>query len=144
MLSLATAAASLMLLLPVRIRASMVRRMFPFSTLNQFFAVGTNQVRRAARSLTLFPSRFVAFGTFPFAWRAFSDAVLVKAAIQSVAAALLAPMGTARSDPPANPGIGSPFVWLRIPDRFVTFLYLSPTQQLNQDEPIIDATWPWA
>ena len=35
----------------------MVRRMFPFSTLTQFFAVGTNQLRRAARSLTLVPEQ---------------------------------------------------------------------------------------
>ena len=39
--------------------------MFLFSTLTQFLAVGTNQVLRAARSFTLFPSRFVAFGTLP-------------------------------------------------------------------------------
>ena len=68
--------------------------------------------------------------------------MLVNAAIQSTAAALSAPMGTARSDPPANPGIGWPLVWLGITNCFVTLLYLSPTQQLNQDEPIIDATLP--
>ena len=63
--------------------------MFPFSTLTQFFAVGTNQLRFAARSLTLLPRRFVAFGMLPFDWRPFSPAVLVKIRIQSVASALL-------------------------------------------------------
>src|SRR5262249_39931321 len=52
--------ASLMLSFPVRMRASIVRRTFPFSTLTQFFAVGTNQLRAAARSFTLVPSRLVA------------------------------------------------------------------------------------
>ena len=45
----------------------MLRRMFPFSTFTQFFAVGTNQLRTAACSFTLFPSRFVAFGMLPLA-----------------------------------------------------------------------------
>ena len=56
MLSLADCAACLTVSRPVRIWASMLRRMLPFSTLTQFFAVGTNQLRRAARSLTLLPS----------------------------------------------------------------------------------------
>ena len=45
----------------------MLRRIFPFSTLTQFFAVGTNQLRLAARSLTLLPSRLVVFGMLPIA-----------------------------------------------------------------------------
>src|SRR6476660_7997527 len=57
MLSLADWAACWMLSLPVRIWASMLRRILPFSTLTQFLAVGTNQLRFAARSLTLEPSR---------------------------------------------------------------------------------------
>ena len=48
-----TAAACLTDSLPVRICASMLRRMLPFSTSTQCFAVGTNQLRAAARSLTL-------------------------------------------------------------------------------------------
>ena len=66
----------------------MLRRMLPFSTSTQCFAVGTNQLRAAARSLTLLPSRLVAFGMLPFAWRPFSEAVLVKSLIQSAASAL--------------------------------------------------------
>ena len=65
MLSLADGAACLTVSLPVRIWRSMLRRMLPFSTLTQFFAVGTNQLRRAARSSTLLPSRLVVFGMLP-------------------------------------------------------------------------------
>src|SRR5438445_12496369 len=101
MLSPADDAACWMDSLPVRICASMLRRMLPFSTSTQCFAVGTNQLRAAARSLTLPPSRLVAFGMLPFACRAFSELVLVKSLIQSAASAfdeLVA--GTARSEPP--------------------------------------------
>src|SRR5438105_6973182 len=105
MLSLAVDVASLIESLPVRIRASIVRRTLPFSTLTQFFAVGTNQLRFAARSFTLLPSRLVAFGMLPFAWRVFSPSVDVKSRIQSFASDFsFAPAGTARSDPPRNPG----------------------------------------
>src|ERR1051325_11990872 len=98
MLSLAVDVASLIEDLPVRIRASIVRRTLPFSTLTQFFAVGTNQLFLAARSLTLLPSRLVALGMFPFACRPFSPAVLVKIRIQSVASAWSPePLGTARA-----------------------------------------------
>ena len=45
MLSLADVAACLIDSLPVRICASMLRRMLPFSTSTQCFAVGTNQLR---------------------------------------------------------------------------------------------------
>jgi len=48
MLSLASEAASLIVDCPVRIRLSIVRRTFPFSTLTQFFADGTDQLRFAA------------------------------------------------------------------------------------------------
>src|SRR5262245_28259314 len=106
MLSLAMPAASLMLDLPVRIRESMVRRTFPFSTLTQFFAVGTNQLFAAARSLTLLPSRLVVFGMFPFERIALIEALSVKALIQAAALSRLVPTGTARSEPPRKPGIG--------------------------------------
>ena len=89
MLSLADEAACFTDSLPVRIWPSMFLRMFPFSTSTQCFAVGTNQLRAAARSLTLPPSRLVAFGMLPFAWRPFSEAVEVKSLIQSDASALL-------------------------------------------------------
>ena len=69
---LAKVAACLTLSFPVRIWVSMLRRTFPASILTQFFAVGTNQLFAAARSVMLFPSRLVAFGTFPFAWTVFS------------------------------------------------------------------------
>src|SRR5438093_13336514 len=88
MLSLAELAACLIDSLPVRIWASMLRRIFPFSTSTQCFAVGTNQLRAAARSLTLEPSRFVAFGMLPFACSAFSADELVNALIQAAAADL--------------------------------------------------------
>ena len=76
--------------MPVRICVSMLRRIFPFSTSTQCLAAGTNQLRAAARSFTLVPSRFVAFGMLPFACSAFSFAVFVKSAIQSTACALVA------------------------------------------------------
>ena len=63
--------------------------MLPFSTLTQFFAVGTNQLLRAARSLTLLPSRLVVFGMLPFARSAVIDALSVKALIQAAAARLV-------------------------------------------------------
>src|SRR5262249_33353156 len=106
MLSLATDAASLIEDLPLRIRCSMVRRTFPFSTLTQFFDCGTNQLLRAARSLTLAPRRLVVFGMFPLARRALIDELSVKALIHAAAAALLPPTGTARSEPPRKPGMG--------------------------------------
>src|SRR5215470_6126545 len=112
MLSLATDAASLMEDRPLRIRCSIVRSTFPFSTLTQFFDCGTNQLLRAARSLTLVPSRLVVFGMFPFARSAVIEALSVKALIHAAAAALLPPTGTARSEPPRKPGMGWPFVWL--------------------------------
>src|SRR5215207_9149143 len=109
MLSLAHEAACWIVAFPVRMRASIVRRMLPFSTFTQFLAVGTNQLRWAARSLTLFPSRFVALGMLPFAWSPRSDSVLVKMRIQSFASVLLSlAFGIARSEPPRKPGIVFP------------------------------------
>src|SRR2546421_4399594 len=144
MLSLAIEVACWIVFFPVRIRASIVRRMLPFSTLTQFFAVGTNQLRLAARSFTLFPSRLVAFGMLPFACSVRSDSVLVKIRIQSFASALsLLPFGTARSDPPRKPGIDTPALWPGITNCDVAFLYL-PTQQLNQAGPTIEAACPCA
>src|SRR5919201_3486347 len=131
MLSLAEAAACATVSLPVRICASMLRRILPFSTSTQCLAVGTNQLRAAARSLTLEPRRFVAFGMLPLDWRAFSEAVLVKSLIQSAPSALLPVTGTARSEPPRKPGSGWPFAWPGITNWPTLFLYL-PTQQLNQ------------
>src|SRR5919108_5652955 len=145
MLSLAVDVASLIEDLPVRMRASMVRRMLPFSTLTQFFAVGTNQLRFAARSFTLFPSRLVAFGMLPFACKVFSPSVLVKILIQSFARALsFEPFGTARSEPPRKPGIDWPALWPGMTNWLVTLLYFFPTQQLNQAGPTIDAAPPCA
>src|SRR6185312_1277307 len=145
MLLSAVAAACLTDSLPVRIWLSIVRRIFPFSTLTQFFAAGTNQLRRAARSPTLLVfRRLVAFGMLPAAWNAFSDVVLVKAAIQSAASCLLAPIGTARSEPPRKPGIAWPAVWLGITNCAVEPLYLSPTQQVNQPGPTIEPALPSA
>src|SRR4029453_5727215 len=112
MLSLATDAASLIEDLPLRTRCSMVRRTFPFLSLTPFFDCGTNQLLRAARSLTVAPSRLVVFGMFPFARSAVIDALSVKALIHAAAAALLPPRGTARSEPPRKPGIGCPLTWL--------------------------------
>src|SRR6267154_3417569 len=143
MLSLADAAACWMDSLPVRICASMLRRMLPFSTSTQCFAVGTNQLRDAARSFTLEPSRFVAFGMLPFAWRPFSPVVLVKSLIQSAASALLELVaGTARSEPPRKPGIAWPGVWLGMTNCAVTDLYFVPVQQLNQPGPMIEPAPP--
>src|SRR5579872_616257 len=145
MLSLAEVAACLIVSLPVRICASMLRRMFPFSTSTQCFAVGTNQLRAAARSLMLLPSRLVALGMFPFACSAFSDVVLVKSLIQSAASAMfLLVVGTARSDPPRKPGIAWPLTWLGITNCWVAALYWSPTQQLNQLGPTIEPAKPCA
>src|SRR4029079_9929599 len=143
MLLSAKAVAWAMLAFPVRIRASIVRRTLPFSTLTQFFAVGTNQLFLAGRSLTLLPSRLVALGMFPFACRPFSPAVLVKIRIQSAASDLsFEPAGTARSEPPRKPGMPWPFTWLRITNCLVAFVYFLPTQQLNQAGPTIDAALP--
>src|SRR5581483_4797891 len=142
---LAVAAACLTESFPVRICASIVRRILPFSTFTQFFAAGTNQLRSAARSpgFEVF-RRLVVLGMLPFACRPFSAAVLVKAAIQSTASALLAPTGTARSDPPRKPGIGLPASWLGITNCAVEVLYLSPTQQVNQPGPTIEPASPSA
>src|SRR5262245_9000522 len=144
MLSLATDAASLIEDLPLRIRCSMVRKTFPFSTLTQFFDCGTNQLLLAARSLTLVPSRLVVFGMLPFARSAVIEALSVKALIQAAAFPLSAPIGTARSEPPRKPGIGWPFVRLGMTNCAVCALYLSPTQQLNHAGPSIEAALPFA
>src|SRR6478735_7872644 len=123
----------------------MLRRTFPFSTSTQCFAVGTNQLRAAARSFTLEPSRLVAFGMLPFACSAFSDAVSVKSLIHSAASALFAlDAGTARSEPPRKPGSDCPFTWPGITNCAVEPLNFAPTQQVNQLGPIIDAASPCA
>src|SRR5919197_940707 len=138
MLSPADAAACLIESFPVRICRSMLRRMFPFSTSTQCFAVGTNQLRAAARSFTLEPSRLVAFGMLPFACSAFSEAVEVKSLIQSAASDLsLLVTGTARSEPPRKPGIAWPAAWPGITNCAVEALYFAPTQQVNQLGPTI-------
>src|SRR5436309_833329 len=89
MLSLADDAACATVSLPMRIWASMLRRILPFSTSTQCFAAGTNQLRAAARSLTLEPRRLVAFGMLPLDWSERSASVLVKSLIQSAASAAL-------------------------------------------------------
>src|SRR5262249_17787912 len=122
-----------------------LRSMFPFSTSTQCFAVGTNQLRAAARSLIVVPSRFVAFGMLPFCWSTRSVAVSVKALIQSAASFLFElEIGTARSEPPRKPGIAVPLTWPGITNCLVVALLESPTQQLNQLGPIIDAASPRA
>src|SRR5947209_7718331 len=109
----ALAAACFTVYFPVRIWDSMTRRTLPFSTLTQYFAVGTNQLAFAARLLTELLRRFVAFGMLPFAWSAFSLVVFVKSAIHSRASACCVPcFGTARSEPPRKPGIARPDTWL--------------------------------
>src|SRR5205823_14482219 len=113
MLLLAFAAACCTVSFPWRIVASMLRRIFPFSTSTQCLAAGTNQLRAAARSFTLVPSRLVAFGMLPFDWKPRSELVLVKSLIQSAASALFElGAGTARSEPPRKPGIALPRTWL--------------------------------
>src|SRR5438067_10335821 len=133
---LATVAACLTLSCPVRICESIVLRMLPFSTSTQCFACGMNQLRAAARSFTLSPSRLVAFGMLPFTSRARSLVVLVKSAIHW-SACVFAPLcaGTARSEPPRKPGIVFPGVWLGITNCAVDVLYFAPVQQLYQAGP---------
>ena len=124
----------------------MLRRMLPFSTSTQCFAVGTNQLRAAARSLTLAPSRLVAFGMLPFAWRAFSAVVPVKSLIQSDASDLFelvhrdGEVGAAEEarDRLALDVARHHELRRRRP------CTSCPTQQLNQLGPIIDAAWPCA
>src|SRR5687767_12895387 len=106
----------------------MLRRMLPVSTLTQFFAVGTNQLRFAARSATVLPSRLVVLGMLPIARSCVICWLLVYALIQSTASDLFAPTGTASSEPPRNPGIACPLVRLGITNCAVEPLYLSPTQ----------------
>src|SRR6185312_9280588 len=106
---------------PVSIWPSIVLRMLPFSTSTQCFACGTNQVRAAARSLTLLPSRLVAFGMFPFFSSACSLALLWD--------------GTARVEPPRKPGIGLPLTWLGITNCLVTVLNFAPVQHVYQAGP---------
>src|SRR5579875_314604 len=108
---------------PDRNAPNIVLRMLPFSTLTQFTACGTNQLRSAAWSLTLWLSRFVALGMLPFAASAFSLAVLVKSAIHATASARFGLCaGTARSEPPRKPGIGLPGMWLGITNCLVTLV----------------------
>src|SRR5437763_8558283 len=143
MLSLADDAACLTDSLPIRICASMLRRIFPFSTSTQCFACGTNQLCAAARSFTLLPSRFVAFGMLPFACRERSALVLVKSLIQSAASGTcLLVTGTARSEPPRKPGIALPLVWLGMTNCAVSALYLSPVQQLYHAGPMTEPAPP--
>src|SRR5215831_10360806 len=110
--------------------------MLPFSTSTQCLACGTNQLRAAARSLTLLPRRVVALGMLPFASSAFSLVLLVKSAIHWIACdfALLC-AGTARSEPPRKPGIGWPAVWLGMTNCAVDVLYFAPVQQEYQAGP---------
>src|SRR5262245_17230691 len=140
---LANVAACLTVSFPVRIWVSMLRRTLPLSMLTQFFAVGTNQLFAAARSVMLDPSRLVAFGPTPFDCRTFMDAVSVKSLIQSIASALSVPTGTARLEPPRKTGIDFPGVWLGITNCFETFAYLS-MQQVTHDAPGMAPTRPWA
>src|SRR5581483_6105002 len=105
----------------------MLRSTFPFSTFAQFFAVGTNHVRCAARASCV-PgepftrlSRDVLFGMLPAFTIPLSPAVLVNAAIQSSASDLFwLPAGIARSEPPRNAGIVLPATWLGIANAAIT------------------------
>src|SRR5690242_1075862 len=103
----------------------------PFSTSTQCFACGTNQLRAAARSFTLLPSRFVAFGMLPFFSSACSLAVLVKSASQAIACDFeLLWDGIARVEPPRKPGIGLPLTWLGITNCFVALANFLPVQHV--------------
>ena len=124
----------------------MLRRMLPFSTSTQCFAVGTNQLRDAARSLTLLPSRLVAFGMLPFAWRPFSELVLGE---------VLDPVGRERlvraRDRDGEVGAAEEARHRLALDvarhhelRRSSAVYFLPTQQVNQLGPTIDAAWPCA
>ena len=74
MLSLADWAACLTRQLAGQDLGEHVRRTLPFSTLTQFFAVGTNQLRAAAFSLIFDGlNSAVVFGMLPIACSAFSD-----------------------------------------------------------------------
>src|SRR5579864_1256573 len=143
MFELAFSAACVTDCFPVRIWASMLRRMFPFSTSTQCFAAGTNQLRAAARSFTLFPSRLVAFGMLPLDCSSFSFDVLVKSLIQSAPSAVfLLEAGTARSEPPRKPGMDLPATWLGITNCAVMLVNVLPVQQLNQLGPTIAEASP--
>src|SRR3954447_12883440 len=93
-----------------------------FSTLTQFGLVGTNQLYLAARAKgasfgfdAFRASSFVVLAMLPVFAISVSEAVLVKALIQSTASAwFLVVTGTARSDPPRNVGMNLPFAWLGI------------------------------
>src|SRR4051794_27551965 len=109
----ASVAASLTLFLPVKIETSMFWSTFELSTLAQFGVAGTNQLNFAASAkgascgfAWLMPTSVVVFGMLPFLASAVSDAVLVKALIQSRARSLfLLGAVTARSEPPRNDGM---------------------------------------
>ena len=89
----------------------MLRRMLPFSTLTQFFAVGTNQLRRGARSLMLAEQ----------VGRVRDVAVRLQRLLRLRARVGLDPVGrerlvgavtgTARSEPPRKPGMTWPLTW---------------------------------
>src|ERR1700748_1587584 len=121
---------------PVRIWASIVLRMLPFSTSTQCVACGTNQLRAAAFSLMRLPSRLVAFGMLPLTSSAFSLVLLVKSASHSVACGFeLLCAGMASVEPPRKPGIAFPLTWLGITNCFVAFAYFLPVQHVYQAGP---------
>src|SRR5262245_49009820 len=100
---------------------SIVRSTFELSTFAQFFAVGTNQVDRAAAAsavpgvpLTRW-SRDVVFGRLPALTIVVCGPFAVKSAIHcSAMSLLLLDAGIRRSEPPMNAGIGLPATWLGI------------------------------
>src|SRR3954465_6761213 len=97
-------------------------RTFAFSTLTQFGLVGTNQPSFAARANgasfgfdALNANSFGVVAKLPALGISLSAAVLVNALIQSTARLwFFVVTGTARSEPPRNPGMILPGVWLGI------------------------------
>ena len=83
----------------------MFRRMFPVLDGDPVLRRRTTQLLAADFSPTVLPSRLVVFGMLPSARIAVIDALPVYALIQSTAAALLAPTGTPRLEPPWKFGI---------------------------------------
>ena len=107
--------------LSVRMRVSIVRSTFAFSTSTQCLAVGMNQLPFAARSLTAVTEQVRRVGDVALRLeRCPASCVLVNALIQSIAACprVRWRAGIARSEPPRNAGIDLPLMTLGITNCF--------------------------